>query len=88
VAAGLEVDVLDRESGNLAESAAGVDEQPEDRVVASSDQAVALARVEQRSQLLDFQDRHGLLGHDRRLRSDHRVAFDLLLPHEPLEQLL
>lgn len=61
---------------------------PHDGRVPSGGEVLAVARAEHGALLGDRQDRHGLGGHDRRLHPRHRVGVDLLLVHEPREELL
>ncbi len=84
----VEVDVLDPEPGQLATTHPGVEEEPNDRVIAALLEAGPGARVQDLPQILLTEDRWGRLGDMRRVHRGHRVALDLALFRQPLEELL
>jgi hypothetical protein len=85
----VEVDVSDRAVSELGQAQASVGEQPQDRLVAPVDEALAGAGGDQGPQPVGREHRHGPLGHHRRAHLLHRVGpRQLALLREPAEELL
>jgi hypothetical protein len=70
----VEVDVSDRAVSELGQAQASVGEQPQDRLVAPVDEALAGAGGDQGPQPVGREHRHGPLGHHRRAHLLHRVG--------------
>ena len=68
------VEVVERQVGHLRQPHSRVEEQPDDRCVAPLGEPRALARGQQRLELITRQHRHRLLGNLRRLHPRHRSA--------------
>ena len=85
---GVEVDVLNRDAGDLAQSYARVHQQDDHRGVAPGQEVLTRARLQQRPHVVVGRPWHGLLGDCRLLHPLHRVAVNLLLLDSPLEELL
>ena len=66
------IDVVDDRAGHLGAAHTGVDEEPDDRVVAPLDERLPRPGAKQRPQLVFGQHPDRLVGDGRRLHLDHR----------------
>jgi hypothetical protein len=83
----VEVDVVQAQARDLRQAAAAVEQRADDRGVATYDERLALAGVQQRGQLVVGQQRHRLLRDLRRAHLGHRAGVDLALLLQPAEEL-
>jgi len=79
----VQVDVGELEPNHLRPAGASVQQQHDQCGVAACLEAAASARGEQPLESSRRDDRHGFVGHDRRLHARHRVDVDLLLVDQP-----
>jgi hypothetical protein len=83
----VQVDRIERQPQDLAPAGAGVHEYPQDRLVTSTEEGpVALARLEQATQLVRPQNGRRGLRQTRRLHVRHRRVPDLAFLGEPPEE--
>jgi hypothetical protein len=83
-----QVHVVDGQVGDLRPSAAGVEEQSDQCGVPSVGERPAATRQQQTAELVVGQHGHRLLGDVRGAHPVHRRPVDLLLAHQPAEELL
>jgi hypothetical protein len=84
----VQVEVIQGEPGHLGAAGAGIQQQHQQRGIATGLEAAAGADREQALEGISGHDRDGLVGHDRRAQLRHRVGGDLLLLDQPGVQQL
>jgi len=80
--------VIDGEADQLATSDTGLEKEPDDGLVAPILEGFGRAGLQQRPYVGEVGDRYGLFRHRWRPHLRRRVDVDVLLVHEPLEELL